>query len=455
MPMLDRSKPPRSGAFSKTAFPKYEEFTLDSETPVYLVENHSQPYVSIAIYIASGSTLDIPSTQGLASVTSEMMTKGTQSRSALKIAEEIDFVGGSLSSNAGSDASTVSISVLKRYLSTGVELLCDVLQNASFAEEELDRVKLQRIAGIKHAKSDPGYLADTLFGKMVFADHPYSLEAGGTETSVSRLSPELLKGFYSENFSAKNAFVIAAGDLTSNELRNVLNEKLASWNRNEKKNTPGTGINLQKQNAITLVKKEGAVQSAIRLGHLGIPRNHADYIPTHVMNVLLGGYFNSRINANLRERNGFTYGARSYFDSRKQTGAFLVSTEVRTEVTIRALEEILIEIRKIREEAVTDDELTMVKNYIIGNFPVSIETPQQVAGRLAMIPLYGLERTYYDTFRDKVQALTKAEILRAAETYLHPDAVTISISGDTDAIADELGAFGPVELYNQNFEKIH
>jgi zinc protease len=453
--MFDRSKPPRSGSLSKSAFPKYEEFALAGGTPVYLVENHTQPYVSIAIYITSGASLDLPQTQGLASVTSEMMTKGTKSRAALKIAEEIDFVGGSLSSNAGWDASTVSTSVLKRYLPIASDLLCDILQNAAFAEEELDRIKLQRIAGIKHAKSDAGYLADTLFAKMVFGTHPYSFEAGGTETSVAALTPGHLKNFYSEHFSAKNAFVIAAGDLTALELQDIFNERLASWNTNEKKQVASGDVGIQKGNIVGLVKKEGAVQSAIRLGHLGISRSDPDYIPAYVMNVLLGGYFNSRINANLREKNGFTYGARSYFDSRKQTGAFLVSTEVRTEVTVRALEEILVEVKKIREEMVSDDELTMVKNYIIGNFPVSIETPQQAAGRLAMLPLYGLEHGYYDTFRDKVAALTKADILRAAETYLHPDAVTISISGDADALENTLGAFGTVELYNQNFEKIH
>src|SRR5262249_55058931 len=161
----------------------------------------------------------------------------------------------------------------------------------SFAEEELERIKLQRIAGIKHAKSDPGYLADTLFGKIVFGAHPYSLEPGGTEESVSYLSSDHLKTFYQDNYSSKNAFIIAAGDISARELGNILNEKLASWNKSEAEHNTSNGLELQRGTRVSLVKKEGAVQSAIRLGHSGIARNHPDYIPIYVMNVLLGGYF--------------------------------------------------------------------------------------------------------------------------------------------------------------------
>jgi zinc protease len=210
---------------------------------------------------------------------------------------------------------------------------------------------------------------------------------------------------------------------------------------------------LQKKNRVAVVEKAQAVQSAIRVGHIGIERNHPDYIACYVLNMLLGGYFNSRINLNLREKHGFTYGARSFFDTRKQTGAFAVSTEVRTEVTARAVEEIINELTLIRKEPVSADELSMVKNYIIGSFPLSIETPQQVAGRISTLALYGLDANYYDTFRDTVAALSREDLLRTAETYIHPDTVTIAASGDSKVLANDMKSFGDVEVYDHNFVK--
>lgn len=451
--VLDRSTPPPSSQLSKMAFPKYEVLQLSCGVPVYLVENHNQPLVSISLYFRAGSSHDVAGKEGIASLTTELLSRGTSSRTATEIAEQIDFCGASLGSSAGWDASTVSASSLTRFLPTAIDLLADITLDPVFAVEELDRARLQRLAGIKHAKSDPGYLADTIFAKEVYGDHSYALESGGTESSISFAQREQLQEFHTAHFNPENAFFIVAGDVSEAEITALLNAKFASW---KGVNAPqAVSVNtLPPKPRVSLVQKPQAVQSALRVGHIGIARTHPDYTKCYVLNMLLGGYFNSRINANLRERNGFTYGARSFFDARKQTGAFVVSTEVRTEVTAQATYEILNEMKKIRSEPVTDDELSMVKNYIIGSFPLTIETPQQVAGRLSLIPLYGVASDYYDTFRSVIAAITKEDLLQMAETYLQPDAVTIVASGDAEALNAGMSAFGTVSIYDQNFTKV-
>jgi zinc protease len=452
--MIDRSKPPQPGPITQIAFPKFITTKTEGGTPLYLIENHEQPLVSVTLYLRNGSASDTPGTEGLAAMSAELLTKGTATRTATQIAEEIDFVGGSLGASASWDSCTISTSVLTRYLPTALDLLADVTLNPAFAGEELDRAKLQRIASIKQAKSDPSYLSEAIFSKRVFEPHPYSLEANGTEESVPKMTSEKLRGHYSEISSASNSFFVVAGDVSEAEILAMLAERFSDWKKNRVVIDSSTLPALHQKRSVLVVEKAQAVQSAIRVGHIGIARDHKDYTACYVLNMLLGGYFNSRINLNLREKHGFTYGARSFFDTRKQTGAFAVSTEVRTEVTARAVEEIINELTLIRKEPVSADELSMVKNYIIGSFPLSIETPQQVAGRVATLALYGLERDYYDKFRDAVAALSAEDLLRTAQTYIHPDSVTISASGDSKALEGDMKAFGDIEILDQNFQKV-
>ncbi len=454
MTTLDRSKPPQPGPITLIGFPKFITTQTSGGTPVYLVENHGQPLVSITLYLREGSANDVAGKEGRSAMSAELLTKGTDTRSATEIAEAIDFVGGSLGAGASWDSTTISTSVLTRYLPTALDLFADVALNPAFAGAELDRAKLQRIAGIKQAKSDPGYLAESIFSRIVFASHPYALEVNGTEESVPKFTSEELQNIYKGISSPSNSFFIAAGDITESELLGMIEHRFKEWKSNPAKSQSVTAPPAQKNNRVALVEKAQAVQSAIRVGHIGIARDDKDYVACYVLNMLLGGYFNSRINMNLREKNGFTYGARSFFDTRKQTGAFAVSTEVRTDVTAKAIAEIINELTLIRKEPVSEVELSMVKNYIIGSFPLSIETPQQVAGRVATLALYGLEMDYYDKFRDTVAALSREDLLRTAQTYIHPDALTITASGDVKALESDMKAFGDVEIYDHDLIRI-
>lgn len=447
--LLDRTTPPLPGPITEIKFPTFITTKLSNGIPVYLVENHEQPLVSISLYLGGGSSSDSEGTQGLASMMSEMLNKGTTKRTATEIAETIDFVGGSLGASASWDTTLISTSVLSRYIDIAIDLQSDIVLNPAFADSELSRIRTQRLANIMQAKSDPGYLADVVFSKAVYGNHPYGFEAAGTESSVTGMQADSLRNFYSSLISAPGAFFIVAGDVTEKEIVEKLSTAFGSL-----VSTGGIAVptpfpappEQRPETRVVLIEKAQAVQSAIRVGHLGITRSHPDYVPLYVLNMLLGGYFNSRINQNLRERNGFTYGARSYFDARKQSGSFVVSTEVRTEVTAAAVLEIKNEIAAITEKPVEPAELQMVKQYIIGSFPLSIETPQQVANRIASLVLYDLGMDYYDRFRDDVAKVTADDLLRAAKQHLHPDSLVIGVSGDAKVLEPELRAFGPVKV---------
>ena len=446
---LDRSTPPKPGPLTKVSFPKFEEGLLSNGLEVWTVSNHEQPIVSLSLYIRGGSAFDPRHREGLAASVAELLTKGTARRSATEIAEAIDFIGGSLTASAGWDAITVNISVLSKYLDIAIDLLSDVIQHSTFPEEEIERMRLQRLAGIRQAKADAGFLADMVFSKLVFPGHPYGQQPVGTEHSVRAIQREDIAGFAKQYITPSNSFLTAAGDLDPHEFQKLLEKATSSWSgppREAVISHPAASLSAHTQ--VGLINREGAVQSALRVGHVGIPRNTPDFIALSALNMLLGGYFNSRINLNLREVHGYTYGARSFFDTRMAAGPFAVSTEVRTEVTVRAVEEIVSEILRVSKLPVEETELQMVKDYMIGSFPLQIETPQQVAGRVASIVLYGLDRDYWDTYRQKLSALTSVELYRVAREYLHPKELTIAASGNVQAIEAGLAEFGEVKVFD-------
>ncbi len=450
---IDRTKPPKPGPESKVKFPSYYEKTLPNGFKVIVIENHEQPIVYVSFVVKSGSTYDgeLP---GLASVTAELLTKGTKTRSATQIAEEIDFVGGSLNATASWDAVNVNVLVLKKYLGVGFDILQDVVLNPTFPEEELERVRTQRLASIKQSKAEAGYLAGVRFSKELFAGHPYANESGGNEESIQKMKRDDLVKFYQTHFMPNNSFIIFAGDITHSEALPLVEKYFGRWEKGKNPHKKFQAVKDISQTRVVIVDKPGAVQSAIRIGHLGIDRKNKDYVKVYTLNTLLGGYFNSRINMNLRETHGYTYGASSFFDARIYPGPFIVSTDVRNEVTDSSVAEIIKELKRIIEEPVPEDELKMAKDYIVGSFPLQIETPAQVASRVMTIEIYGLPKDFYDRFREEVRKITAKDIQETAKKYLHPDKLLIVVSGNSKQIKPVLEKFGPVAVYDADGNKI-
>jgi zinc protease len=450
---IDRTKPPKPGPESKVKFPSYYEKTLPNGLKVIVIENHEQPIVYVSFVVKSGSTYDgeLP---GLASVTAELLTKGTKTRNATQIAEEIDFVGGSLNATASWDATNVSVLVLKKYLGVGVDILQDVVLNPTFPEEEIERVKTQRLASIKQSKAEAGYLAGVRFSKELFAGHPYANVSGGNEESIQKMKRDDLVKFYQTHFIPNNSFIIFAGDITPSEALPLVEKYFGGWKKEKNPHKKFQTVKDVNQTKVVIVDKPGAVQSAIRIGHLGIDRKNKDYVKVYTLNTLLGGYFNSRINMNLRETHGYTYGASSFFDARIYPGPFIVSTDVRNEVTDSSIAEVIKELKRIIDEPVPEDELKMAKDYIVGSFPLQIETPAQVASRVMTIEIYGLPKDFYDRFREEVKKITAKDIQETARKYLHPDKLLIVVSGNSKQIKPVLEKFGPVVVYDADGNKI-
>ncbi len=453
--VLDRTKPPKPGPPKDVQFPDYFDTTLPSGINVLVIENNKIPAVSVRMVFKDAGSFYDGDKFGLASITAEMLTKGTINRSATEIAEEIDFVGGSINAGSDWDGSYISLSVLKKHLNTGIDILSDVAQNPVFAEDELARVKEQRLSSILQSKDDAGHLSDKKFNKIVYGELPYSNPAEGTEVTVKNITNEDLKEFYKMNYYSGNLIIAFVGNITKEEALKITEEKFSNlpkdgMNRvNSFKYSETTGIK-----NVYVINKPGAVQSNLRVGHLGISRNNPDYIAVTIMNTILGGYFGSRINYNLREKHGFTYGARSYFNPHLYSGDFSVDTDVRNEVTDTSVSLILEELKRIITEEVTDEELETVKNYMTGVFPLQLETANAVASRVINLKLYNLPKDYYSKYISAINALTKQDILDAAKKYIHPENITIVVSGDAGAVKDKLAKFGEVLVFDADGNQI-
>lgn len=447
--MIDRTQPPAPGLPKDVVFPDYTETVLANGLKVIVYERHDIPTVTVNVVCRRGSFSD-GEMPGTASLTAEMLTRGTATRSAVEIADEIECLGGSIGASAGWDSVYAGLTILSRNLAPAMEVLADVVHEPAFADDELDRVREQRLAAIMHRKSNPATLAGARFTKAVYGAFPYARPAEGSEESVAAMSRDHLAGFHAAAFVPANMFVIAVGDVHPSTFIPLV-ERL--FGAAPSGSVPALGAHvLETPPAVQVhvVDRPTAVQSSIIVGHAGIPRSHPDYIAATIMNTILGGYFGSRLNLNLREDKGFTYGAHSRFEARAQAGPFSASTDVRNEVTADAVAEIIREITRLTEEPVGAAELEGVQRYVTGNFPIQIETPVQVAQRIITMELFGLAKSYYTTFNSAVMALTPDDILRAARTTLQPSRLVISVAGRADLLRGALARFGDVQAFDAN-----
>jgi zinc protease len=439
--VLDRSKPPAAGGIKDVRFPDFYESKTDNGITVLVVEDRKLPLVNARFVFKAGSYMDTVTGKdkaGLSSMTLELLLKGTSTRSATDIASQVDFLGGVLSSGCDYDASYVSTYSLKKHFDTIFEIAADTVLNATFPDEEIERLKEQRVNSLLSYLDEGDYLASRVFSRYVYGDFPYAYPSEGVESAVRNFTRADFVDFHKKYLVPDNLIVAFVGDISPEEAMIKVNEKFSSLPAGEKSGSESKPAFDQKSSHAYLIEKKASVQSSIKLGHIGISRDNPDFIPATVMNTILGGSFTSRINHNLREVHGFTYGAKSAFDWKKAGGDFSVETEVKNSLTHDAVKEILIEINRMREELVTEDELQNIKNFITGNFPLQLETPNAIASKLINLKLYDIEDDYYSTYLSKVNAITREEIKETAEKYLHPDNLVISIAGNPKEIEEDM-----------------
>ncbi|MBI5166818.1 MAG: insulinase family protein [candidate division NC10 bacterium] len=408
---------------------------LDNGMVLLVGERPALPIVTVSLLVKAGSAAESFEKAGLATLTAALLTHGTQRRTALEISEEIEFVGGSLGASAGYDTSTVDLTVLKKDLDLGLELLADVLLRPTFPEEELKRKVREIQAAIKRKKEEPGEVAQKAFSEMVFGVHPYGRPVEGTEESLGRITRQDLLEFHRAFYLPNNSIMAVAGDVTIEEMVTKLTRYLAPWKPGRVRESPMPEM-LRKERPLVKKVHRNITQANILLGHLGLSRSNPDYYAVLVMNYILGGgAFASRLWENIRENRGLAYDVSSHFLPRRFPGAFQVELQTQNESANTAIEEVLKEIRRIREEPVSDQELEEAKAYLTGSFPFKIDTNPKVAGLLASIEYYGLGLDYVASYPRLIGAVTKGEVLRVARKYLDPEGYVLVVVADQEKAA--------------------
>jgi zinc protease len=448
---LDRSVPPVILKSKDVKFPAYYEEILSNGIKVFVIEDNKLPLVTVKFVLKSGAYDDITfgeDKSGLASLTSDLFVKGTEKMNAVQVAEVIDYYGASISNGCDYDASYLVLTSLKKYFSKLFDITADLLLNPAFFDDEIEREKQQITNSLLSYIDDGSYLSERAFKNNVYKNSPYRLNIEGNIKSVEKLNRESIVKYFGKYFSPENLIITVVGDIKSADAVSLINSKFMNL-----KNADGLLHKTYEEtlnNGIKIfaIEKKGAVQSDILIGHLGTDRKNPDYISMNVMNTLLGGFFTSRINKNLREVNGYTYGARSYFNFRKHLGDFCVETNVENSLTGDAIKEIVNELVKLKNENITLEELDAVKNYLTGSFPLQLETPNAIANKIINIELFDIQKDFYDTYISKINSVTIEDVKKVSEKYIHPDSLVISIAGNTGVIRQTMEQIAEVEVIN-------
>jgi zinc protease len=438
LPPPDRSRLPQPGPIRAFQFPRIEKSATPDGLRVWTARHPGIPVVTLLLLIRRGSASDPLGREGLAALTIDMLDEGSGARSAIAMHEELARLGGQLDVDIGPDAAMVSITVLSRFAEQALGLLADMIVRPSLAEEDFTRVRQLRLHRLTQLRDLPGAVADRAFLRLLYGRHPYGHTPLGSEAALASLSLDDVRAFHQAAVKPSDAFLMAVGDCDHDAISRFAAGSFAGW----------TGVAAAGGNSadtlpvaprLNVVPRPGAPQSELRIGHVAVARNTADYHALIAANMVLGGQFVSRINLNLREDKGFTYGARTSFDFRRLPGPFSLQVSVQTTATRAAIEESIDEIRSIRDvRPVTEDELSLGAAALTRGYAKGFETAEQVARALTQIALYDLPDDYYTTFVPTLERVTTADVTRVALNHIHPDRLTTLIVGDLDVIGPEL-----------------
>ncbi len=434
---------PKSGPARSYQFPKFHSEVLSDGIRLLVAPVEKLPVVTVLVVVDAGSSNDPIGKEGVAMLTARALLEGTRRYDGAKLAEKFEQLGTSLDSGADWDSIFIKITVLSERLWAALGLLSEVVTTPVFPEREVERLKAERLAEILQIETEPRALADERFESFLYAEESrYSKPDGGSAESVSRLSRADVEQFYRSRFISGATTVILTGDVQPDEAHELVESAFGGFPTGSTPAQPLVVAPRSGARNVHIVSKSGAPQSELRVGHIGLPRSHPDYFPTKVMNAVLGGLFGSRINLNLREAHGYTYGASSYYDWRRGPGPFAVATAVESDVTALALREIFLEIDRIRHEEISADELSLATHYLEGVFPIRYETTSAVATALANMVIHDLPRDYYDSYRRNIRGVTVGSVLEAARTHIHPGELQTVVVGDAALIREPLAELG-------------
>lgn len=423
--------------------PPYKKVTLENGMTLLFMEQHEVPIISFRWFVRTGAVADPAGKEGLASLTAGLLRKGSKSRSADQISAELDFVGGLMDADASMDYTTGNAEFLKKDIQKGLELLCDVLLNPTFPQEEVSKMLEQRIDGIRAAKDSAWDVMGDYFGAYLYGKHPYGRPTDGDENSLAAIARDDVLGFYRSWYVPGNAFLVAVGDFAAAEMERLLGEKFAGWPAGQ---TPAVRLPEPQPSAgkrLLLVDKPDSTQTFFQIGNTGISRTDPDRIPVDIVNTLFGGRFTSMLNSELRINSGLTYGARSFFDLRKMRGPFAISSYTPNATTEKAIDMALDVLERLHEKGITQEELQSAKNYVKGQFPPTIETAAQLAALLARLEFYGLDAREVDEYYARIDAMTLEDARRVIRQHFPLENLVFVLIGKAEEIQPVVKKYAP------------
>jgi predicted Zn-dependent peptidase len=438
---VDRSRLPEPGPEAPFFFPEIRRRVLPNGLRLWTIEHHAVPIVSFLALLPVGSAADPDDRPGVAAVTADLLDEGAGDLDALQLHEAIGRIGAQFDTEIGADATALSLTVLEQFAGRAAALLADMVIRPRLEQRDFDRVRELRLNRLIQLRDMPTTLADRAFTEMLYRSHPYGHLAIGTEASLGAMTLAEVASFHARAYSPARATIVATGDASHERLAALAESAFGSWT------TPGgpdlpdvthAAVQLPAQR-LALLHRSGAAQSELRVGHVAASRSTPDYHALVALNMVLGGQFVSRINMNLREEKGYTYGARTSFEFRRGRGPFVLAASVQSDATADAVHEIFAEIRAIRgERPVTRAELDLGRAALTRGYPRSFETAEQVSRGAAQLALFDLPDDYFTTFVPRILALDEADLTRAAEKYINPSELLTVIVGDRDKVGPTL-----------------
>lgn len=421
-------------------FPRFEQRRLANGLRLVVAPVTKLPVVTAVALVEAGATLEPEGKEGVATLTAQMLLEGAAGLDGAALADRFERIGASVEAYADWDVAAVTLSALTARLPESLALVRDLLRSPAFPEREVARLREERLAELLQQLAEPRGLADEQFSHAVYEPHArYAMPTDGEMSTVGALTVDDVRAFYAARYKPSAVTLVFAGDVTMEQVMALVEPLFGDWSGEPASDRRAAPDAAQPGRLLRVVAKSDAPQSEVRVGHVGVPRNTPAYFNMVVMNAVLGGLFSSRINLNLREAHGYTYGAFSVFDWRRGAGPFVVNTAVKSDVTADAVREILGEIDRIQREEISEDELTLATSYLDGVFPIRYETTGAIAGALASLIIHRLPEDYYDQYREHVRRVTTADVLQAAKEHLHPDHLRIVVVGDPALVAGPLG----------------
>lgn len=448
---IDRSRKPEPDPAPAASFPDYKTVTLPNGLKVFVIEDDRKPTVTFRLLIKGGGLHDGSKT-GLSSFVAGLLNRGTAKRDAATFAAESDYIGVKVEGMAGVDSISVSAGGLTKYTDKILDLLVDATLNPAFPAEQFTREQRKALSALEAEKQEPGKLGEKLQGKLVFGEHPYG--AYRTVETIKALTRDDLAAYHQTWFAPNNATLAVVGDVKADTILPLVEKAFAAWQKRDVPTAKFAEPPKLKGLTVHLVDRPGSVQSNIQIAFPGPARNNPDMAKLNVVNATLGGGFSGRLFQNLREKNGWTYGAYSAFGMNLYGGEFSAGAETRNAVTAPAIKETLKEIQRLRDEPIPDEELALQREYNVGNYLLSLESSARIATRVQDIELYGLPADFYKTYARRMGSVTSAQAQALAKKYLTTEDLVIVVVGEAKEIKPELEKIGKVVVYDQQLKPV-